>query len=206
MLGIRTQGRRIVCADKTTELWRPPRLLIFAAYKSFIYTWVGSRTNCYNTIRPTQKIEKEKLIACFVHKSEIANFWCQISERYRNQNYGSLHYEDVSKCIVSKFDKTVSKFDKTVEVFDDSLFVKLFQSLLQSCNKSNICHLIFCSICVIRGRIVLDFFYLVYLTMPNQHFASRFKASLRFLCFTIGQSRPLFIYFSLLYKVDRKRL
>ena len=31
VLGIRTQGRRMVGADKTTELWRPPDFSIFTA-------------------------------------------------------------------------------------------------------------------------------------------------------------------------------
>ena len=29
VLGIRTQGHRMVGEDETTELWRPPRLIIF---------------------------------------------------------------------------------------------------------------------------------------------------------------------------------
>ena len=29
MLGIRTRGRRMVGADKTTELWRPPKAVSF---------------------------------------------------------------------------------------------------------------------------------------------------------------------------------
>ena len=35
VLGIRTQGRRMVGVDETTELWRPPQILIVANGKIF---------------------------------------------------------------------------------------------------------------------------------------------------------------------------
>ena len=42
MLGIRTQGRMMVGADKTTELWRPT-----VAYHSVRFTSTGHLMRCY---------------------------------------------------------------------------------------------------------------------------------------------------------------
>ena len=38
VLGIRTRGRRMVGADETTELWRPPRQVLSLLNKAVSYT------------------------------------------------------------------------------------------------------------------------------------------------------------------------
>ena len=45
VLGIRTRGRRMVGADETTELWRPPNLYIFiqsTVYRKYVVLRVAN--------------------------------------------------------------------------------------------------------------------------------------------------------------------
>ena len=38
MLGIRTRGRRMVGADKTTELWQPPQTYLLISFNNIFFT------------------------------------------------------------------------------------------------------------------------------------------------------------------------
>ena len=45
VLGIRTQGRRMVGADETTELWRPPQNFHSLYFPNYISVFSGDRTH-----------------------------------------------------------------------------------------------------------------------------------------------------------------
>ena len=46
VLGIRTRGRRIIGADETTELWRPP---LFKTFEQNVFPYQSSKDSCFQS-------------------------------------------------------------------------------------------------------------------------------------------------------------
>ena len=78
VLGIRTQGRRMVGADKTTELWRPPRVTV--NYKKGFFIFLHRKKTVYCRLLQIPSlvltgINKELLWLCLQSSSNYLKFW-----------------------------------------------------------------------------------------------------------------------------------
>ena len=117
VLGIRTRGCRMVGADKTTELWRPPKTFNFgwrlmferscvrirAPYTGWIFLTLICCKNCIVCLKKTKKNEKEAgdgpfkkyfLIYHVVMMTTSLHWWdiCQKGGKLENRN--SLKFWD----------------------------------------------------------------------------------------------------------------